>query len=55
MKDFYHLYTILHGKGDDSAAAIVERINSRHGINTADYAAKIGLSLQSYKLGSLDK
>lgn len=40
--------------GDDSAA-LKERINSRHGTHTVDYAAKIGLGHQKYQLVSLDQ
>jgi uncharacterized Fe-S center protein len=35
--------------GDD-ASALVERINSRHGTHTVDYAAQIGLGSKSYEL-----
>ncbi len=41
-------------EGDDSAA-LIERINSRHGTHTVEYAEKIGLGSQSYTLVSLDK
>lgn len=40
--------------GDDSAA-LKERINSRHGTHTVDYAAKIGLGSQNYKIIDIDK
>lgn len=40
--------------GDDSAA-LKERINSRHGTHTVDYAAKIGLGSQSYRIIDIDK
>ncbi len=40
--------------GDDSAA-LKERINSRHGTHTVDYAAKIGLGSQNYKIVDIDK
>jgi uncharacterized Fe-S center protein len=39
----------------DNPAPLVERINSRHGTHTVDYAAKIGLGSQTYKLVSIDK
>lgn len=40
--------------GDDSAA-LKERINSRHGTHAVDYAAKIGLGSQNYKIVDIDK
>lgn len=40
--------------GDDSAA-LRERISSRHGTHTVDYAAKIGLGSQNYKIVDIDK
>lgn len=39
----------------DNPAALVERINSRHGTHTVDYAAKIGFGSQTYKIVSIDK
>lgn len=39
--------------GDD-AAALIERINSRHGTHTVDHAEKIGLGSQNYELISID-
>jgi uncharacterized Fe-S center protein len=39
----------------DNPAPLVERINSRHGTHTVDYAAKIGLGSQTYKIVSIDK
>lgn len=41
-------------EGDD-ASALIERINSRHGTHTVDYAESIGLGTQKYKLVELDK
>lgn len=41
-------------EGDD-AAALIERINSRHGIHTVDHAEKIGLGTQKYIIVTLDK
>ena len=41
-------------EGDD-AAALIERINSRHGTHTVDHAEKIGLGTQKYIIVSLDK
>ena len=32
-----------------------ERIESRHGIHTVEYAEKIGLGSRQYKLVSIDK
>ena len=40
-------------EGDD-AAALIERINSRHGIHTIEHAAKIGLGKREYRLVSID-
>ena len=40
-------------KGDD-AKALIERINSRHGTHTVDYAAQIGLGSQQYEVISID-
>ena len=40
-------------KGDD-AAALIERINSRHGIHTIEHAAQIGLGSRAYKIVSID-
>ncbi|MBQ9704825.1 MAG: DUF1893 domain-containing protein [Paludibacteraceae bacterium] len=40
-------------EGDD-AAALIERINSRHGVHTVEHAAQIGLGSRNYKLVSID-
>lgn len=40
-------------EGDD-AAALIERINSRHGIHTVEHAAAIGLGSREYKLVRID-
>lgn len=40
--------------GDDNTA-LVERINSRHGTHTVDYAEKIGLGTKTYKIVNIDK
>ena len=40
-------------KGDD-AAALIERINSRHRIHTIEHAAQIGLGSRAYKIVSID-
>ncbi len=41
-------------KEGDNAAALIERINSRHGIHTIEHAAKIGLGSREYELVSID-
>ena len=38
----------------DDASALIERINSRHGIHTIEHAEKIGLGSRQYKLVSID-
>ena len=38
----------------DNASALIERINSRHGIHTIEHAAKIGLGKREYELVSID-
>ena len=38
----------------DNAAALIERINSRHGIRTIERAAEIGLGTRTYRLVSID-
>ena len=40
-------------KGDD-ASALIQRINSRHGVHTVEHAEKIGLGSRQYKLISID-
>ena len=35
---------------DDNSAPLIQRINSRHGAHTVDYAAEIGLGTLSYEL-----
>lgn len=40
---------------DDNAGALIERINSRHGIHILEYAHKIGLGSREYELRSIDK
>lgn len=35
---------------DDNAAALIERINSRHGVHTVEHAEAIGLGSRTYKL-----
>ena len=41
-------------KEGDNAAALIERINSRHGVHTIEHAAKIGLGNRAYKIVSID-
>lgn len=38
----------------DDASALIERINSRHGIQTIEHAEKIGLGSRKYNLVSID-
>lgn len=40
-------------EGDD-AAALIERINSRHGVHIIEHAEKIGLGSRTYELVSID-
>ena len=40
---------------EDNAAALIERINSRHGVHILEHAAKIGLGSRVYELKSIDK
>lgn len=42
------------GEGDNNAA-LVERISSRHGTHTVDYAEQIGLGTKKYKLINIGK
>ena len=42
-------------KEGDDAAALIERINSRHGIHILEQAAKIGLGSREYQLVSIDQ
>lgn len=41
-------------KDDDNAAALIERINSRHGLRTIERAAEIGLGSREYNLVHID-
>lgn len=41
-------------KDDDNAAALIERINSRHGLRTIERAAEIGLGSREYNLLHID-
>ncbi|MBQ1213793.1 MAG: ferredoxin, partial [Tidjanibacter sp.] len=40
-------------EGDD-ASALIERINSRHGIHIIEHAEKIGLGSRTYELVKID-
>ena len=40
---------------DDNAAALIERINSRHGVHILEHAGKIGLGSREYLLESIDE
>ncbi len=40
-------------EGDD-ASALIERINSRHGVHTIEHAARIGLGSRQYRILSID-
>ncbi len=42
-------------KEGDDAAALIERINTRHGIHILEHAAQIGLGSREYQLVSLDE
>ena len=42
-------------KEGDDAAALIERINTRHGIHILEHAAQIGLGSREYQLISLDE
>ena len=39
----------------DAAAALIERINTRHGVHILEHAAQIGLGSREYQLVSLDE
>ena len=41
-------------KEGDDAAALIERINSRHGVHILEHAAKIGLGSRAYTIVSID-
>ena len=41
-------------KDGDNSAALIERINSRHGIHILEHAAKIGLGSREHRLVSID-
>lgn len=40
---------------DDDAAALIERINTRHGVHTVEHAEAIGLGTRQYNLVKIDK
>lgn len=42
-------------KEGDDASALIERINSRHGVHIIEHAAKIGLGSREYVLRRIDK
>jgi uncharacterized Fe-S center protein len=48
------VFNMKPSEGDDNAD-LVERINSRHGTHTVDYAEKIGLGTKKYIIVDLDK
>lgn len=41
-------------KDGDNAEALIERINSRHGVHILEHAAAIGLGSREYELVSID-
>lgn len=45
---------LVRSSDDHGKIHLIERIDSRHGMHTLDYAEKIGLGSRSYKLISLD-
>lgn len=48
------IFNMKPSEGNDNAP-LMERINSRHGTHTIDYAAKIGLGSLDYQLIDIDK
>jgi len=42
-------------KAGDDSRPLTERINSRHGTHTIDWAEKIGLGTKNYKIINIDK
>ena len=44
----------VRNSSDPGKVHLIERIDSRHGMHTLDYAEKIGLGSQNYKIVSLD-
>ena len=40
---------------DPGKAALIERMESRNGIHTVEWAAKLGLGVREYELVELDK
>lgn len=48
------IFNMKPSEGNDNAP-LIERINSRHGTHTIDYAAKIGLGSLEYDIIDLDK
>lgn len=45
---------LVRNADDPGKAALIERIDSRHGMHTLDYGEEIGLGSQTYKLVKLD-
>ena len=45
---------LVRQSDDPGKAALIERIDSRHGMHTLDYGEQIGLGTQTYKIVSLD-
>lgn len=48
------VFNVKPTEGDDNAP-LIERIKSRHGTHTVEYAAQIGLGSMKYELVSIDK
>jgi len=45
---------LVRNSEDEGKSYLIERIDSRHGMHTLDYAEKIGLGKQQYELIRLD-
>lgn len=43
-----------HSTDGDTSAPLIERINTRHGTHTVDYAESIGLGTKTYRLVNID-
>jgi len=48
------IFNMKPSEGNDNAP-LIERIRSRHGTHTIDYAAKIGLGSKQYRIVNIDK
>lgn len=48
------VFNVKPTESDDNAP-LIERIKSRHGTHTVEYAAQIGLGSMKYELVSIDK